>query len=55
MTQKEIKEYIKEQIDKCYVIEHMNFEKVDLSRLLDYITKLQEENSILNEYKGEEE
>lgn len=40
----EIKEYIKEQIDKCYKIQHMNFEEVDLTKLLDYITNLQEEN-----------
>lgn len=43
MNKEEIKKYIKEQIDKFYVIEHMDFEKVDLSRLLDYITNLKEE------------
>lgn len=47
MNKEEIKKYIKEQIDKCYVIEHMNFEKVDLSKLLDHITNLQEENEKL--------
>ena len=51
MTQEEIKKYIKEQIDKCYVIEHKEFEKVDLSKLLDYITNLQEENKKLLKIK----
>lgn len=46
---KDITNYIKKQLEKTYCIEFKEFKKVDLNKLLDYITNLQKENERLKE------